>query len=208
MPKMQSFRSPITPEIIEIAVDYSQYRKMIDELLALNQTTGSNHAEVMLQHTRMNVQRMNRIDKHVDLLPELTQLILENKRPMIWLVLTEAWCGDAAQNIPLFAKLANIQPNIRVRFILRDENPEIMDQFLTRSTRSIPKVVALDASSYAVLGQWGPRPAELGALVTQLKESGMPHDDYILEAHKWYGSNKTLALQKELVAEIPAWTAN
>jgi len=204
---MEIQSAPITIEIIENALDYVQYRQMIDTLLAENRTTGPDQSESRLQHSRMNVQRMNRIDKHITLTPELEKLILANHRPMIWLVLTEAWCGDAAQNLPVFAKIAAIQPNIQLRFILRDENPEIMDQFLTRGTRSIPKVIILEPDTLNLLGQWGPRPAEADILVQELKASGMPHDDYILEVHKWYGVNKTLSLQKELLEQIPAWTA-
>lgn len=204
---MEIHASPITSEIIENALDYGQYRQMIDTLLAADLTTGPNQTEALLQHSRMNVQRMNRIDKHIALLPALAEIITNNQRPMIWLVLTEAWCGDAAQNLPVFAKMAALQPNIQLKFILRDENPAIMDQFLTRSTRSIPKVIALDAINLAVLGHWGPRPAEADIMVQSLKASGMAHDDYVLEVHKWYGSNKTLALQNELIAQIPAWTA-
>lgn len=204
---MEIQTSAITPEIIENALDYGQYRQMIDTLLAANLTTGTDQSASRIDYSRMNVQRMNRIDKHVALLPELEQIILAIKRPMVWLVLTEAWCGDAAQNLPVFAKIAAIQPLIQLRFILRDEHLEIMDQFLTNGTRSIPKVIVLAADNLKVLGHWGPRPAEAHALVMALKASGMAHDDYILEVHKWYGTNKTLALQNELITQIPAWTA-
>jgi len=204
---MEIQSSPITPEIIENALDYGQYREMIDTLLAANMTTGTDQSESRVQHSRMNVQRMNRIDKHVELLPDLENLVQKNNRPMLWLVLTEAWCGDAAQNLPVFAKMAALQSNIKLRFILRDEHPEIMDLFLTRNTRSIPKLIVLDPETQAVLGQWGPRPAIADTLVQEFKASGMPHDDYILEVHKWYGSDKTVSLQKELLEQIPAWTA-
>lgn len=204
---MEILSSPITPEIIKNALDYGQYRQLIDTLLSADKTTGPVQDASRLQHSRMNVQRMNRIDKHVELLPAMQQLLLENKRPMLWLVLTEAWCGDAAQNLPIFAKMAAIQPNITLRFILRDENLDIMDQFLTRSTRSIPKVIVLDPESLQVLGEWGPRPLIADQMVQALKASGMPHDDYILEVHKWYGTDKTASLQKELMEQIPAWTA-
>lgn len=207
MSNMEIQHSPITRQIIENALDYTQYRQMIDTLLAANLTTGQDQSEALVEYSRMNVQRMNRIDKHISLSPELEALVDSINRPMIWLVLTEAWCGDAAQNLPIFAKIAALQPLIQLRFILRDENPELMDQFLTRSSRSIPKVIALDPESLKVLGHWGPRPAVADALVQSLKASGMAHDDYVLEVHKWYGTDKTRALQNELLVQLPAWTA-
>ncbi len=204
---MEIHTSPITPEIIENALDYGQYRQLIATLLAANLTTGPNQTDALVEYSKMNVQRMNRIDKHVQLLPQLVEILHAIKQPMVWLVLTEAWCGDAAQNLPIFAKIAEIQPLIQLRFILRDEHPEIMDLFLTRNTRSIPKLIAMTSDTLKVLGHWGPRPAEADALVQSLKSAGMAHDDYVLEVHKWYGSNKTIALQNELIALIPAWNA-
>ena len=50
-------------EKIEQAYDYKDYRSMIDELVAQGKTTGPIQGEMMMQHTTMNVQRMNKWDK-------------------------------------------------------------------------------------------------------------------------------------------------
>ena len=61
---------------------------------------------------------------------------------MDWLVLTEAWCGDAAQSLPIINKMAEVSDNITLRLILRDENLDVMDQFLQNGrSRSIPKLI-------------------------------------------------------------------
>src|SRR5699024_633694 len=109
--------------------------------LAECKTTGHNHADEMIGYSRMNVQRMKRLDKQVELTDELTNALQENDRELIWLGLTEAWCGDAAQNIPVIAKMARESDRLTLRLILRDEHIDIMDQYLTNGGRSIPKLV-------------------------------------------------------------------
>ena len=63
------------------------------------------------------------------------------------LVIAEDWCGDASNTVPIIAKLAARLPGLELRVILRDENPEVMDQYLTNGARSIPIVIALDEDS-------------------------------------------------------------
>src|SRR4051794_23250931 len=49
------------------------------------------------------------------------------------IVLTEDWCGDAMLNNPVLLRVAEAA-NIEVRFVLRDQNLELMDQYLTNGT--------------------------------------------------------------------------
>ena len=78
------------------------------------------------------------------------------------LVLNEDWCGDAVNTVPFVARLAELAPNVDLRILGRDANPDIMDAHRWRGTRSIPVVVAYD-EEFVERGWWGPRPAELQA---------------------------------------------
>ena len=197
----------ITRQDIENACTYSEYREMIDSLLESGKTTGENHSEAMLHYTKMNVHRMNRIDKRNKLNPELTDALYSVNRQMIWLVITEAWCGDAAQSVPVIQKMGDESKNIQVRFILRDENLEIMDQFLTNGrSRSIPKLVALDARTLDVLGTWGPRPDEAQKLYDELRSDEEISFQILAERlHKWYADDRTLSIQNEFLPLIEQW---
>ena len=75
-----------------------------------------------------------------------------------FLVLSEDWCGDAVNSVPLVARLAELAPNADVRVLARDENLDLMDAHLTGTSRSIPVVMVLD-EDYTEVGWWGPRPA-------------------------------------------------
>lgn len=80
------------------------------------------------------------------------------------IVLTEDWCGDAMLNNPVLLRIAEAA-NMEVRFVLRDQNLELMDQYLTNGTsRAIPIFIFIDQEGNEV-GVWGPRAPEIQALV-------------------------------------------
>ena len=197
----------ITQEVIEAAYTYREYRELIDRLLSENKTTGENHSEDMIHYTLMNAHRMRRLDKQIDLIPELKNQLERIDRDMIWLVLTEAWCGDAAQIIPLFHKMAKVSEHVELRLILRDEHQNIMDDFLYKGkSRSIPVLIALDAQTLDVIGSWGPRPTEAQELFDEMRsEADIPYQQVSETLHKWYTADKTISTQKEWVDLINSW---
>ncbi|MDX5482168.1 MAG: thioredoxin family protein [Hymenobacteraceae bacterium] len=186
-------------------MSYTQYRELIDMLLAENKTTGDNYSEGLVEYTRMNMHRMRRMEKSTQLDDELIQLMLSVQTKMIWVVLTEAWCGDAAQNLPAIVKIADASPLVEVKLLLRDEYPELMDQFLTNGTRSIPKLIALDAETLQVLGTWGPRPEPAQQLVMDAKKNEVPFKEMAEQLHGWYGKDRSKTLQQEFKRLIPCW---
>ena len=54
-------------------------------------------------------------------------------------------CGDAAHVLPVLNKFAENDTTITLSILLRDDNEELMDRFLTNGTRSIPKLIILNA---------------------------------------------------------------
>lgn len=114
------------------------------------------------------------------------------------LVLNEYWCGDGAQILPVHEALeAEAAGKLEVRVLLRDQNVDVMDLFLTNGGRSIPKTVLLDAGMN-VLGTWGPRPEEAMALVRRIKADPAIAHTYSQEVHKWYTADKQQNIQAEL----------
>jgi len=189
-------------EYWEKAMSYQDYRKMIDELLANGKTTGSNHSEDMLHYTKMNVTRMNRMDKNTNILPKVQSFLEGLNQPMDWLILTEAWCGDAAQIVPVIEQLSQVnKKKIRTRYILRDEHPELMQHFLTNGGKSIPKIIIMDRTSKKLLGDWGPRPSEVQDMVVERKNAAKPepYQTFVVKLQKWYAKDKTKSIQKEFL---------
>ena len=109
------------------------------------------------------------------------------------LVLAEDWCGDASSTIPLVAKLVDQVPGLELRVLRRDEHPEVMDQYLTNGSRSIPIIIALD-EEFRELGHWGPRPSVLQAWV-MANRATIPKAELYPQVRRWYardGGESTL----------------
>ena len=194
----------ITPVHLAKALSYGQYRSLIDTLVAEGKTTGFIQKPVLVEYTALNVVRMNRLDKTIVLQDDLRQALDALERPLLWLVLTEAWCPDSAHSVPVLAKAEAYSPRVSLKLLLRDENADLMDHFLTHGSRSIPKLICLDAETGEELGTWGPRPAQLQATVMDYKRDpqGVSHDDFMTEIQRWYAKDKTLSLQAELATSL------
>ena len=177
---------------------YEAYRAMINELLKEDKTTGENHSEAMLGHTTMNVARMNRLDKRAEIKEDLAEKV-KALPPQTWLVISEAWCGDAAQNLPWINKLAELNENVQLTVILRDENLDIMDQFLTNGGRSLPKLIGLSENN-EVLFDWGPRPQLMQETYSKMKAEGLEYEDISKTIHTMYSKDKGAAFQEEFLA--------
>jgi len=189
-------------EYIQRSTTFADYDRLIKELAANGRTTGPNQSEAMVGYTRLNRQRMNRLEKTVRVIEEVREAAAELTRPLIWLIITEAWCGDAAQNIPVIEMIANLSDHIETRYILRDENPELMDQFLTDGARSIPKLIALDRDTLEVLGTWGARPAAAQAIFQERKAAGVEKPLIVEELQRWYNEDRGTSLQREFAGLI------
>ncbi|MFN7301706.1 MAG: thioredoxin family protein [Bacteroidota bacterium] len=181
------------------AMSYAMYRSTVSDLLARGLTTGTHQSPEMLDYARLNDHRMDRVEKRFQMLPALQEKLDQLSEPLHWLVLSEGWCGDAAQNLPALEKIAeHSHGKIHLRVLLRDENTELMDQWLTNGGRSIPKLIQLDAA-FEVTGSWGPRPAEAQAMVLAAKAAGEDHHVYAERVHKWYAHNNSADLQGEIL---------
>lgn len=180
---------------------YEAYKKLVEDLLAQGKATGPQQSDGLTHYTELNLQRMHRIEKTIQILPEVRERMLRVSRPQIWLVLSEGWCGDAAQSLPVMKALADLNPNIQLRILLRDENPELMDRYLTGGiSRSIPKLIAVDAATGIELFEWGPRPAALQESFYGMRSEGLTHDVIKEELQRWYNKERTVAIQRELAA--------
>jgi hypothetical protein len=104
-------------------------------------------------------------------------------------VLAEDWCGDATNTVPVLAKWAAAAPNVELRILRRDENPAVMDRYLTGTARSIPVAIVL-TESFEELGWWGPRPAELQAFVREQRGAGRTKLDLYPEVRRWYAKDR------------------
>lgn len=175
------------------------YLELIKKLLAENKTTGTNHAEDMLNYTRLNLQRMERWLKTVKINAETETIIKNISSPQKWVVLTEAWCGDAAHSMPVLYLLSKSNPLIEFEWKLRDENLELMDQYLTNGGRSIPKLIVYNQNGEELFN-WGPRPKHIQEKYLEMRKNNLAYTDINIELQKLYNEDKAETIQKEMTA--------
>jgi len=181
---------------------YQAYKDLVKTLLLEGKSTGPNQSEDLTNYSLLNDKRMKRLDKTIKILDDTKQFLKTIKSPQTWLVFTEGWCGDAAQNLPVIHKMAEVNSNINLQLVLRDENLELMDLFLTNGGRSIPKLIALD-KDLNILFTWGPRPQTATNMVLDYKtKHGSLDAKFKQDLQVWYNKDKGESIQndfKELI---------
>ena len=189
------------------AMTYADYRDRVSALVVQGKSTGPRQTEALANYTLMNDRRMKRFDKTVKIDSETADRISGIQRAMTLLVLTESWCGDAAPTLPVMHKIAEGNAKLDLKIVLRDENPDLMDRFLTKGAMSIPKLILIDTATGDILGDWGPRPGEATKLVEAYKaEHGQLTAEFREDLQRWYnkdkGSNTITDLVRLLLEQV------
>ncbi|MGK0412333.1 MAG: hypothetical protein ACJA1B_000524 [Polaribacter sp.] len=192
----------IIEESLKKSFSYTAYRTLVSDLLLEGKSTGPNQSEEITNYSNLNDRRMKRLDKTIKIADETTSSIQKIKEKQTWLLLTEGWCGDAAQNLPIINKMATLNENIELKLVLRDENLELMDLFLTNNGRAIPKLIILDSENN-LLNTWGPRPKVATKMVTDYKaKHGVIDAQLKQDLQVWYNKDKGKSMQEDLLKLI------
>jgi hypothetical protein len=192
-----------TEDLVKDALKKSlSYQEYVDasEQNALNGNySGNDDNPALAEFTALNYKRMKRLNKTIKIDPDSTHFLMGIKKNMQWIVLTEDWCGDAAQIIPVLFKISQIMPAVNFRLAYRDEHPELMDQFLTNGGKAIPKLLVVDSQSHQIIADWGPRPDTATQMVQREKQSkGSLSPEFKTTLQQWYNHDKG----KSVVADI------
>jgi hypothetical protein len=178
---------------------YSEYRKTIIDLLTIGKSTGNEQSDDLVQFSILNETRMHRLDKTIVISDDVINKLNSLKNNYIWLVLSEGWCGDAAQIMPILNKMALAAQSIELKIVFRDENPDLMNLFLTNGAKAIPKLIVLDKKTLNIEANWGPRPKGALELIANYKEKqGKIDANAKTELQLWYLHDKGFSTQNEV----------
>ena len=181
----------IIAQSIKHGISYQAYRELVKQLVEQKTTTGKDKTRVLANFTKLNDKRMKRWDKTLKIPKVAQQKISGFEQPIIWLVIVESWCGDGAHVLPVLNKIAELNNHINLKIVLRDENPELMDLFLTNKSRSIPKLIMIDTETGDVLNSYGPRPSEATSLVSRyIAKYGILTPAFKEDLQHWYNNDK------------------
>ena len=133
------------------------------------------------QMTR-NQERFAANERRVEFAPDDLAPFQRLPQPLPVLVLAEDWCGDVIDNLPVLGRLAAASERLDLRIFLRDQNLDLMDQYLKEGQfRSIPVFVFFD-QCFDEIGRFIERPdsvterraAQRRELYAQHPEFGSP----------------------------------
>lgn len=182
---------------LEKGYEYPDYlRKIEDQLYDIEKSGDPNG---FAKYYTINLKRIERLDKSFELSGEQKEKLKSVKPDFQLLSISEGWCGDAAQSLPVVNVIMN-QIGVEQRIVLRDENPELMDAYLTDGARSIPIFIGVDAEGNEIF-RFGPRPNHGMELLKKHKTNPEAYTDE--EFHKdlqlWYNQDKGKAIFEELL---------
>lgn len=179
---------------------YEEYRTKLKNLLAEGKSSGEEQSEDLLHYSELNETRMNRLEKTIKITDENVEFLTSLDTEYIWLVLSEGWCGDAAQILPIINKMAQKTNKVDLKIAFRDENPELMNLFLTNGGKSIPKLIIIEKETLKVVSDWGPRPSQAIKLIVDYKAKfGIIDETAKTELQMWYLHDKGISTQDEIV---------
>ncbi len=184
--------------IWEKGLSYNGYIELVDKKIEEGTSTSETDDASLLEYSILNAHRMNRITKGMS---KKDSRVLSGKSKMRYaLVITEGWCGDAAQIVPVVDAVLH-QNSVEHKVVLRDKNEALMDAHLTNGARAIPVVIFLN-DSFEVIAQWGPRPAEAQQIVVDWKNipegERPPKSEMSKQIQLWYAKDKQQAIILEL----------
>ncbi|MGB1270080.1 MAG: thioredoxin family protein [Flavobacteriaceae bacterium] len=176
---------------LKAMMTYPKYRALVETLVEEGKSTGEVQSDDLTNYSFLNNKRMQRLDKKGVVPEEYVEKIKQFNRPVEWIVLTESWCGDAAQILPYINKVADLNDHIDLKIALRDEHLELMDAHLTNGGRAIPKLIMRDKDTKEVLDTFGPRPSEATKMVEAYKNTyGALTPEFKKDLQIWYTKNK------------------
>jgi hypothetical protein len=189
-------------KIFKSALSYSEYRELVDNLVTGGKTTGNNQSDKLLEFTKLNIQRMSRIDKTVQLNTDSIDKFKSQSHPMNLLLIGDAWCGDCAQVIPVVNKIVESSEGIlKLRIISRDTYPDLIEKHHSNGAKAIPKVLIMCNETGDLLCTWGPRPKPAQEIMLNWKNNKdtITWDDFEKELHLWYARDKGQTIINEFI---------
>ncbi len=184
---------------LEKSLTYAAYRSFVTDALTNNPDALAINSDY-LPYAQLNETRLKRLDKTMKVDETMAQQLKQLKNNYLWLVISESWCGDAAQCLPVMDKLAEVTEAIDLKVVFRDQNLELMDLFLTNGGRSIPKLLILDRDTLEVLADWGPRPAGAQQFIVDYKAAhGSIDEEGKTGLQLWYTKDKGQEIKTELL---------
>ncbi|MBP2831398.1 thioredoxin family protein [Aquimarina sp. U1-2] len=190
----------LVEEAIHHSYTYQEYKALLSHLLAEGKSTGHEQSEALTNYSLLNERRMKRLDKTLAIEKSVIDTFAKTQKKVIWLVLSEGWCGDAAQSLPVMNILAEVSDTIQLKIVSRDDHEQLMSNFLTNGGKAIPKLIVYNPQNQKVLNTWGPRPSIATKMVNDYKSKyGSLDAQFKQDLQVWYNKDRGQNIAQDLL---------
>jgi len=183
------------------AVFYTDYKNIIKKRAEQNTDSLNEREKELIHYTDLNISRINRIEKTLVLSEDISSKLHGINQRINILVISEGWCGDAAQIVPVIHKMAENSDNLELKLFFRDEDESLINQYLTNGGKAIPIVILLKAETFEEIAHWGPRPKACIPLLQRYKTDpeNYTHDQFVLDIQNFYNHDKGQSIANEII---------
>lgn len=185
-------------QYIEKGLSYQNYLKKIEEQLSEIEAAGD--PKSYAKYYSINLKRIERLDKNFSLTDGQKEKLTQINSDFKLLIITEGWCGDAAQVMPVVNVMMN-EIGVEQKIVFRDEHPELMNEFLTDGAKSIPILIGVNNEGNEIF-RFGPRPQYGMELLKKHKENPKEYTDeqFHQDLQVWYNQDKGVSIFEEFLA--------
>ena len=193
-------------QALQASITYHQHLLDIKAYLTNNKRKIEYKGVDLVHYTQLNLEQMESWNENINIIPEIKQYVKSITEKIDLVVITEAWCLDAAHVLPVVQKFSELNDQIHLKILIRDNHPEVMNKYLTDGSKSIPIVVGIQHENEKMieLFHWGPKPKAMSeySLKFYNEELGISFKEYIEQTSIWYINDKTTSIQKELYIKL------
>ncbi|TDM00331.1 MAG: thioredoxin family protein [Flavobacteriaceae bacterium] len=183
-------------KIFSESLSFDAYQKAVEVMTGEKLNSGNPDEVSLFSHVSLNDTRIQRLLKTLSFEDFKEDILSVN--PISLLVISEGWCGDASQILPVLVKMQEMNPNIRLGFVFRDQNPLLIEKYNYKGTASIPIVIGIRDKEEVFT--WGPRPEPGLKLLQKYKEEeSYTKEEFSIDLQKWYNKDKGQTILQELL---------
>jgi Thioredoxin len=187
-------------EYWEKSFSYQQYKSTFEAIIMRSEKNIEASEKEMHNYYTLNWARSKRVEKVYTMSDNAKSVLSGLTIKQKWIVITEAWCGDSSQSLPILAALAEYRSDIiDFRICSRDLYPELLELYKTNGSMGIPKLIAIDSNGIELF-TWGTRPIKAQEVFDALKHDNQEKSKIYEAVHLWYAKDKGQTVEIEIVS--------
>ena len=190
-------------DYIKKGYSFDQYLERIED--ELEEQIELDDPKELVPLFAMNLKQSRDIRKNFRYNPGMEKKAKSYNADLKILVISEGWCEDAAQIVPIVDRLAETI-GVELKIVLRDENLALMEEYHTDGSFSVPMVIGVTPEGEEAF-RFGPRPAKAMVFTNRFKKDPDKYskDDFIEDLDRFYLENHGQDIITEILELVEAY---